>query len=395
MMEKFWLGAILFGFFTIPAQPSTKLLNSDLSIEETYFERMFAHRLRGNRLPIALRHRIPKLPQRFRGGADIPELYPQDSLPGIDRNETALEWEIAEAEDWIGNKFTYFRNRWSGLLLELNHVRCGSFRFSHRNEPISPDGWVVTPPHLVDAGGCMFPPAMGNMWRCPFVPELFASTRRGCRPGEPSAPSGPSATEKPVQAAAGPDPVECAVRHFERTAEELEEDGVHAGRMLIWPGSAESVARTAELAASGLVLRDQPEFARFRAIRDGSGMGRGEVRGVQADCTGPRGPSCGIWKQRPWRRQCACRSTRPHFADSDGPARMRPEHSRAAARGRKLGDVLEDLGGDEEEPPPWEGWRPHPCAPDRPSHFHNGGWHIRVDQARAGGKGRFLGDVRA
>jgi hypothetical protein len=171
----------------------------------------------------------------------------------FDGNQTAMEWEVAEAEDFVGNTFTYLRNRWSGLLIEFNHVRCGTFRFSPRNERIDPDHWAVPAPYLADASASLIPPSESTLWRCPLVPEAFAAARSGRRPGEPSvAPAGPP----------GPDPGECAARNYDMAAEVLAEQGVHAGRVRIWPGSPESAARTAELAARGLVLVDRPAFAR-------------------------------------------------------------------------------------------------------------------------------------
>lgn len=40
------------------------------------------------------------------------------------------EWEIAQGLDDIFNTFTYFRNKKFGHIVELNHVRCGGFRFT-------------------------------------------------------------------------------------------------------------------------------------------------------------------------------------------------------------------------------------------------------------------------
>jgi hypothetical protein len=260
MMKYCFVFGISLSFQTIFTQQRINILNDPMKLDIAQF--VSIHKLRRDLSQVDASQLLCKSPLRLWGGADIPEIYPKDPVTGPDKNDTALEWEVAEAEDWIGNTFTYLRNRWSGFLLELNHVRCGSFRISPCNEPMTTDGWAVAAPHLVDAGGNILPPEPPSAWRCPLVPELFAAARRGRRPGEPSAPMGPSAGAD-ATVAEGPDPAECAARCYQMPAAELEKAGVHAGRLRIWPGSAESAARTAEMATSGLLLRDQPEFARF------------------------------------------------------------------------------------------------------------------------------------
>lgn len=147
-------------------------------------------------------------------------------------------WEMAEGVDDIYNTFTYFRNRRHGHIVELNHLRCGGFRFA-------PAGgeW----PRWAFAGGNILPAGEAVCkWRCPSVPDAFMAATDGGREAA-------SLREYEFDYRAS----------IERWCDSSEAaDGCTTGNVTVWPGSVEAEALAERLRGEGLLLRDVPALAK-------------------------------------------------------------------------------------------------------------------------------------
>ena len=164
---------------------------------------------------------------RLRGGDDV--------LSANDRG-AAHEWEIAQGVDDFSNKFSYLRNKRLGHIVELNHERCGGFRFA-------PAGGQK--PRWTFACGDIAPDdTRMSHWRCPCVPDAFeAATGGGDR--------GPSTERFEF------DPRESISRWC--TPEEIAE-GFTAGNITVWPGSRTAMVLEEQIRHEGLILRDDPKM---------------------------------------------------------------------------------------------------------------------------------------